>query len=144
MYYPADLGVSALHCGSESIGEYGSGLFHQGTWYALLGGIPIGQVQTQNSKSPSIQIHPNDGFIRQLKHYSETLKAQQRNARRTREEVSPNRSIEKSISIEKQREVGNTSGYLDKTMADFKSIELIPHRETTPQRTAIDRRGELY
>jgi hypothetical protein len=67
-----------------------------------------------------MQIHPNDGFIRQLKQYSETLKAQQRNARR-REEVSP-RSIEKSVSIEKQREMGNSSGYLDKTMPDFKSI----------------------
>lgn len=88
-----------------------------------------------------MQIHPNDGFIRQLKHYSETLKAQQRNARK---EVSPNRSIEKSVSIEKQRNLANTNAYLDKAMPDFKSIELLPHRETTPQKTAIDRRGEIY
>lgn len=45
------------------------------------------------------------------------------------------------MSIEKQRDVG---GYLDKTMPDFKSIELMPHRETTPQKAAIDRRGEIY
>jgi hypothetical protein len=88
-----------------------------------------------------MQIHPNDGFIRQLKHYSEALKAQQRNARK---EVSPSRSIEKSVSIDKQRDAANTNGYLDNTMPDFKSIELIPHRETTPQRIAIDRRGEIY
>lgn len=85
-----------------------------------------------------MQIHPNDGFIRQLKNYGETLKMQQRNARK---EVSSSRSIEKSVSIEKQRDVANTSGYLDKNMPHFKSIELIPYRETTPQRTAIDRRG---
>jgi len=116
-----------LHCRGESFREHGHRLLHQGTQHDLPTGIQPRQIQTQNCSFYTTQIHPNDGFIRQLKQYESKAKTEEK-----KRDTSP-ANYKYTPASTKRSTYGPTHDY-----PQFKSSTFIP--DTTdpkkPQRIA--------